>query len=972
MRGLATVGALAALLTCAVASPAGAAGITNNSDDLRTGWYPGQASLSPQLVSGGTFGRLFDTAVVGQVYAQPLVAAGTLLVATEYNRVYGLDPGTGAKRWERDLGTPWNVSDLGCNDLLPHIGVTGTPVVDPATNTAYMFAKTYANGSSGSAAWDLHALDVTNGNERPGFPVRIPAGIAAQNNPSASFHPTTQLQRPGLLLQNGVVYAAFGAHCDIPYYQGWVFGINASSGAIKARWVSRGGANESGAGIWQAGSGIASDGNGQLLVTTGNSGSPPSGTPGSSPPADLAESFIRLTVQPDGSLRTTDFFAPWDSTTLDTWDADFGSGGPMVMPPSYFGTASFPKLALAVGKQGYLYMLDLRKLGGIGMGPSGSDDVIRRIGPDGGVWSKPAVFPTGAGSGYVYVPTGSGGATASGSSGTLNVYSYGKDGSDRPNLIRVAQSSDAFGFSSGQPVVTSNGTDVGSGLVWVIWAPNGSGSGAQLRAYDAVPSGGRPVLRWSSPIGTSSKFAPPGVAGNRVYVGTRDGEVMGFGSPVAPPLSGSMQAFPTTTVGSTSRRTATFTANQAVTVTGVTSSDSRFSPSPPTLPVSLNSGDTLSVPVDFTPTSAGPAGGTLSVQSDHGPVQLGMTGTGKTPGAALSLDPPVVSFPGARPGDVTTGAFTIANSGGSDLTLNSVTPSGGPFTVDGGPSPGDVLAPGDRIAVSLRFSPQSAGEFSGQLSVHSSAGTDAIGLSGTATEPPQLHIEPASLSFGDVMPGASTTSSFVLSNPGGGPLTIMKSKPPSVGPFRPETPLDEGTTIPAGASRTLTVRFAPQALGTVSDAWVITGNDDSGVHTVAMSGSGVLVDPQQPGQPSGLGVPGLTEASTVVAAKVQSLSLRPSRFRVAPSRSGHAARRYGTAVRFRLSRATPVRFRIERGASGRRVVAVIDRAGRSGANAFSFSGRPGGHPLRRGTYRLVATPAGGASRSVSFEILPSR
>src|SRR4051794_34400171 len=108
MRGLATVGALAALLTCAVASPAGAAGITNNSDDLRTGWYPGQASLSPQLVSGGTFGRLFDTAVVGQVYAQPLVAAGTLLVATEYNRVYGLDPGTGAKRWERDLGTPWN------------------------------------------------------------------------------------------------------------------------------------------------------------------------------------------------------------------------------------------------------------------------------------------------------------------------------------------------------------------------------------------------------------------------------------------------------------------------------------------------------------------------------------------------------------------------------------------------------------------------------------------------------------------------------------------------------------------------------------------------------------------------------------------------------------------------------------------------------------------------------------------------
>ena len=124
---------------------------TNSGDNLRDGWYPEQGTLTPQLVSGGTFGQLWSANVEGQVYAQPLLSNGEVLVATENNKVYALDPATGAQKWATTLaGTAWKAADIGCGYLSPNIGVTATPVVDPATNTAYLTHKAYATGSSGT------------------------------------------------------------------------------------------------------------------------------------------------------------------------------------------------------------------------------------------------------------------------------------------------------------------------------------------------------------------------------------------------------------------------------------------------------------------------------------------------------------------------------------------------------------------------------------------------------------------------------------------------------------------------------------------------------------------------------------------------------------------------------------------------------------------------------------------------------
>lgn len=501
--------------------------VTNAADNARTGWYSDQASLTPQLVSGPNFVQRFDTPLIGSIYVQPLIANNTLFVVTEQNWASRIDPETGLVQWARQIAVPWNSGDIGCSDLAPWVGTTGTPAIDVSSNTAYFFSKTYASGASGPAAWDAHALDIITGHERPGFPVRIQG--AASNNPSQLFDPTLQMQRTGVLLMNGVFYAGFGSHCDFSPWQGWVVGVSIS-GQIKVMWDSRSGTDPSGAGIWQAGGGLVSDGSGNIIFATGNGGSPADRIPGTSPPADLGDCVVRLQVQSDGTLKATDFFAPYDAATnLDPNDIDLGSGTPVALPSAYFGTASFPRLIAMIGKQGYLYVMNRDSFGGCQEGPGRKDAVINRIGLLGGVWSRPAVWP--GDGGYIYFPTASSGNTPNEPGYSFFMMKYGLDRSGNPTFAVAGQSTDTFGFGSGAPVVTSNGTASGSALVWTVFDQDATGVNAELRAYDPIPQAGIPVLRWSRAVGTSSKFAPPGIAYGRVYVGNRDGHVLSFGPP---------------------------------------------------------------------------------------------------------------------------------------------------------------------------------------------------------------------------------------------------------------------------------------------------------------------------------------------------------------------------------------------------------------------------------------------------------
>ena len=841
LAGVVVASALTAL-PAVVAGQARADVLTNMADAGRSGWYPDQASLSPSTVSGGSFGELVSPApVVGQVYAQPLVSSNTLLVATEANNVYGFDPKTLGQRWTRNLGRSFDPTVISCGDISPEVGVTSTPAIDAGTGTAYVMSKTYlADGVT--PAYFLHAMDLVTGAEKPNFPVRIQG--TADNDPNQSFLAKTELQRPGLLLMNGVVYAGFGAHCDRKPYWGWVIGVS-TAGQITSMWSDE--ANQPinssegpGAGIWESGNGLTSDGPGQILVSTGNGLSPTVPGPGHTVPDALGQSIIRLTVQSDGRLKATDYFSPYNNPSLNLNDSDLGSGGILRLPDS-FGTTAHPKLLAVVGKAGYTYLLDSANLGGFQNGNGGADDVVAAIGANGGVWGKPAAWP--GDGGWVYETTAQGG----GGSGFLKAFKYSLNASGVPTLALVGRSGDQFGFGSSSPIVTSDATTSGSALIWVIWSPAVGAGGttpapSQLRAYDPVPVNGTLPLRYSAPIGIATKFAPPTVDNGKVYVATKDGRVHLFGSPVVAPLTGDPVTLPDTVIGSTATATATLTATKPLTVTAATVGAGPFSrgTTTPALPATLPAGGTLTVPVSFAPTQYGAQSAQLDVQTDAGPVSVGITGFGQTAGPHLVQYPCCISFGGAvvnAPGSNATATFT--NDGAAPLTVSAVTRPGAPYAVTGMPAVGDVVMPGQSVTATVTFSPTAVGSFNDNLSLDSDGGQADVSLSGSGGTPPAMTISPMTVDFGPVPVGGTLTKSFTVTNTGGTDLTVTKSKPPLSGTgFTATTNLPEASVIPAGQTATETVAFSPAVSGPLTDTWTITSNDGTGVQVVTFNGTG--------------------------------------------------------------------------------------------------------------------------------------
>jgi iron transport multicopper oxidase len=845
------------------ASPGGADVIQQHGNARADGWYPDQTNLSSVVQPNGTFGKLFEANVDGQVYAQPLISNGKVLVATENAKAYAFDKtGDGsAAAWSVNLGNPWKAADLGCADLTPNIGVTGTPAIDPATNTEYLVAKTYVSGNSGPAIQKLHALDITTGTERPGFPVVIQG--AAQNAANVVFPPTTQLQRPGLLLMNGVVYIAFGGHCDHPPYYGWVFGVGAYNATNVAQIVARWTVHQTGdwgGGIWQAGGALLSDKPGDILLATGNGALTMNGpTVGSTPPKNLAESVVRLRVQPDQSLKAVDFFTPYDAPELDLRDADFGSGGPVLLPSSYngtplFGTPQHPNLIMQEGKAGYVHVLDADNLGGYREGPNGGDAAVARLGPYGGVWSTATAWP--GDGGYVYIVHGSGGPV--GGTGYFRAYKYGVDGSGNPTFALAANSADGFGFGSGTPIVTSDGLTSGSALVWTIRSDNGAGANAQLRAYDPVPVNGQMHLRWSAPIGTAVKFGTPAVSDNRVYVGTRDGKVLGFGSPVNRPFDASVPTmnFDRVVLNQQKQSSVTLTATRSLditkapTVTGTGFSMLPLDDDENTFPLHVDAGEEFEIPVVFKPTTKGLASATISVPiTGESPFLLSTLGVGQVAGGDIAAYPDQISIGGAAVGRTpTTQTVTFTNNGASPLHIISRSVPGATtwMTVTGLPPDGSVLNPGQSVIATVTFAPKAEGFVAGNLIIRTDATAPGVAqvnvpITATGAAPPSLEITPLNSYFGAVRIGTTQTRYVRVFNNGGTSVTITKSKPPAAGNgffVAPFSGMDEGFTIGPHRVKTIGVSFTPFIEHAVRDYWIINSDDGSGVKTLRFDGFG--------------------------------------------------------------------------------------------------------------------------------------
>ncbi|WP_051969321.1 choice-of-anchor D domain-containing protein [Kitasatospora azatica] len=799
-------------------------------DAMRTGWTANEPQLTPAQVSSADFGQLFATTVDGQVYAQPLVIGSTVLVATENNFVYGIHAVTGAVLWSRSLGPAWPASAIGCGDLVPNLGVTATPVYDASSGLVYVTAKVNDGPDEKHPHWYLHALDLATGLEHPGWPVTIQGAPA--NDPSNPIIPFTAHQRPGLLLLDGEVFAGFGSHCDAGPYVGYVVGVRTDTRAIRL-WATQDAAGGKMAGVWMGGDGPVSDGPGRIFLSTGNGISPAPG-PGKQPPGHLAESVVRVAADAGPDLVAKDFFSPSNADDLDNNDQDLGSGGPVALPSPPFGTAAHPNLMVQIGKDGRVFLLDRDDLGG--RSRRGVPDAALSVsGPFRGVWGHPAVW--GGDGGYVYVAE---------NDGVLRALSYGVSGTGLPVLTSAGTSSGSIGHYPGSPVVSSTGTTSGSALVWVTCPGGSNGSNAQLRAYDAVPVNGVLRLRWSAPIGTAVKFPVAAVSNGRVYVGTRDGQLLAFGRPAQGALIGTPVDFGQTAVGNTGTATVTVTATRAVTITAVATTAPFAIGSPaPALPVTLNTGQTFDVPVTFTPTGAGGATATLSfsvtVGGAAGTVGLDLHGTGTQPGFGAS--PPTLAFGELATGQSETLSVTISNTGTSAETVATTTAPAAPFSASGLPAAGAQIDPGASVTVSVSYTPTVASPPGGDSSQLTVTGADGLSvtvpLTGSAVVgAPHLTISPTSVDFGEVPVGGSATRTFDLSNTGNLALTITKAAPPTP-PFAVPNPVAEGQQINPGDVIHQAITLAPTATGSASGQYLITGNDGQGAQTVRFTGTAV-------------------------------------------------------------------------------------------------------------------------------------
>jgi hypothetical protein len=490
---------------------------TQHNDMGRTGQNLQETVLTPSNVNPTQFGKLYSFPVDGYVYAQPLYVQNVsmagqgnrnvVFVATEHDSVYAFDADSNSPTplWHTSLINPAagittvSSTDLNsCEDIVPEIGITATPVIDPSTGTLYVAAKTKENGNY---FWRLHALDITTGLEKIS-PVVIQGtvpGTGAGNDGQGhvAFNSQWQNNRPGLLVLNGVIHLGFGSFCDYGPYHGWIFSYDAAS--LKPLGVFNTTPNGNDGAIWQGGGGIAADSSGYLYVATGN-GTFDASTGGS----DYGDSVLKLQLQGSG-LAVVDYFTPYNEAALSANDEDLGSGGPLLLADQ---SGSYPHLLAVAGKGGTLYLLSRDNLGKF---QTGSDGQI--------VQAIPSEFPAGDQGLFGVAAYWNGKAFFNAGPDHLKAFTLSNDKFSTPPVVGP----DLLGPKGASPSISSNGAS--NGIVWLLQADAYSTKGpAVLHAYNA--SNVTQELYISNQAGSRDqagpavKFSVPTIANGKVFVGS--------------------------------------------------------------------------------------------------------------------------------------------------------------------------------------------------------------------------------------------------------------------------------------------------------------------------------------------------------------------------------------------------------------------------------------------------------------------
>src|SRR5262249_20494613 len=285
--------------------------------------------------------------------------------------------------------------------------------------------------------------------------------------------------------------------------------------------------------------------------------------------------------------------------------------------------------------------------------------------------------------------------------------------------------------------------------------------------------------------------------------------------------------------------TVTNSGGTTVTISKVAISGSGFSFTGITTPVTLTAGQSATFSVSFTPSSAGSDTRSLTPKSNasNPTCTIPPSGTGVTPGT-LGANPTSLSFGSVTVGNKQSLSETVTNTGGTTVTISQVAISGSGFSFTGITTPVTLTA-GQSTTFSVSFTPSSAGNAIGSLTITSNASNPSltIPLAGSGVTPGTLGPNHTSLSFGTVTVGNKQTLSETVTNTGGTTVTI--SQVAISGSGFSFTGLTTPVTLNAGQSTTFSVSFAPTSAGSASGSLTITSNGSNPSLNIPLSGNGV-------------------------------------------------------------------------------------------------------------------------------------
>ena len=502
---------------------------TYHYNNARTGLNANETILTPANVNPAHFGRLFSQKVDGNIYAQPLYLAklaipdkgvhNVVFVVTEGDSVYAFDAddnrGANANPlWHANLldaahGAPPGATtadmlkELHCTAIVPQVGITSTPVIDPITGT--IFVDAYSK-EGGSFVHRLHALDVATGNEKSSGPVMVTATVPGTGEDSMdgklSFDASHELNRPGLLLQNGILYIGFSSHCDRQPAHGWLLAYDALTMMLKSAFVTTPDGQHGG--IWMSGAGLAADESGDVFVATGN------GTYDFDhvPAHDLSQSILKINWR-DGQLAVVDYFTPFNERRLNFRDRDLGSGGVTLLPDQ---PGEHPHLLIQTGKEARIYLIDRDQMTAndlhfCSQHCTSDPEIVQEI-PNafnGMFYGTPTYWNN-----YVYFLA---------PEDVLKAFDV-KDGKLSAAPASVAK--DRYGYPGANLSVSANGNR--DGIIWALESDGfNTNNSAVLKAYDASDVSHKlyssaTYAKRDNPGGVV-KFAVPTVVNGKVYVG---------------------------------------------------------------------------------------------------------------------------------------------------------------------------------------------------------------------------------------------------------------------------------------------------------------------------------------------------------------------------------------------------------------------------------------------------------------------